>query len=206
MLFSGLEKDSKVNCEVNHGQAKKVDDTGQVQDVAVKERKFVRRADAETNFVWKGQEVLCLADIFGGGNGLETGRSNVGIDPVTGAVKRSVRSYERDGKGRFVTVSGNRLIDGVFVPGNNEQGDVVTSNGDRYADFGDTNNKAWIEICNGWPGSSGDPGTDQFFEQGIQLDGQIYGVDKKSVLMMHGNSGRGYSWTVRFTELIRNLF
>ena len=189
MLLSGLENASKANCEVNQGQAKKVSDVGQVQDVVVKERKFVRRADSETNFVWKGQEVLCLADIFGGGNGLGTGRSNVSIDPLTGAVKRSVRSYERDGRGRFVTVSGNRLIDGVFVPSNNEQGDVVTSNGDRYADFGDTNNKAWIEICNGWTGSSGDPGTDQFFEQGIQLDGQIYGDENKSVLMLHGNSG-----------------
>jgi hypothetical protein len=189
MLFSGLEKDSKVKYEVNRGQAKKVDDAGQVQDVAVEETKFVRRADSDTNFVWKGQEALCLADIFGGGNGLGTGRSNVSIDPLSGAVKRSIRSYEREGRGRFATISGNGFIDGVFIPSNNEQGDVVTSGGDRYADFGDTNNKAWIEICNGWRGSSGDPGTDQFFEQGIQLDGQIYGVDKKSVLMMHGNSG-----------------
>jgi hypothetical protein len=112
----------------------------------------------------------------------------VGIDPLTGSVKRSIRSYEREGSGRFVTVSRNRLIDGVFIPSNNEQGDVVTSGGDRYADFGDTNNKAWIEICNGWTGS-GDPETDQFFEQGIQLDGQIYGADNKSGLMLHGNSG-----------------
>ena len=189
MLFSDLEDDSKVKYEVNQGQAKKVTDVGQVQDVSVKKRKFVRRADFNTNFIWKGQETLCLSDILSGGNGLGTGRLNVGIDPLTGAFKGSIRGYEREGRGRFVEVRGNRLIDGVFIPHKNEKGIVVSSRGDRYADFRDTNNKAWIEICNSLTGASGDQELDEIFQQGIQLNGQMYGVDNKSVLMLHGNTG-----------------
>ena len=114
MLFSGTEKDSKTRHKVNQGQAKKVTDINQVQDMSLKERVFVRRVDRNSNFIWKGQEALSLSDIVGGGNGLGTGRLNVGFDPLTGSFKTLIRGYEREGNGRYISVYNNPLIDGVL--------------------------------------------------------------------------------------------
>lgn len=189
LLFYGSKNGKKLEQEVNHGQARQVDSTGKIRDINLILKKFVRHIDSKIGAVWKGHKKLSLADIIGGGNGLGTGRLNVGIDPLTGKFKGSVKGYKREGNGRYIPVYNNSLIDGVFIPDENKNGFVVTSRGDRYTAFRDTNNKAWTEICNGFGSSPIDPELEKWFPKGVRLDGQVYGTYDKPALFLHGNSG-----------------
>ena len=189
ILISSTDTGVKTKREVTQGQAKKVSAAGGIQDVPLKKVAFARQIDSAANFIWKGQTALNLADIVGGGNGLDSGRSNIGIDPLTGMYQKRIEGYEREGDTECVVVADNSLIDSVFIPDENEQGFVVSSTGHRYRGFCDTNNKAWIEICNGLANASVDSERDRSFQQGIRLAGEIYSNNDKSVLVMHSNSG-----------------
>lgn len=189
ILISGTNTGVKTKYEVSQGQAKKVSANGTIQDVSLKSIGFVRQIDSDKKFIWNGRTVLSLADIVGGGNGLGTGRSNIGIDPLTGTYQKRIEGYEREGNSGYIAVEANPLIDGVFIPDFKKDGFVVSSEGHRYKGFCDTNNKAWIEICNGLAGSSVDFERHRAFQQGIRLDGRLYSNNDKSFLVIHSNSG-----------------
>jgi len=111
ILISGSGTDSQAKHEVSEGQAREVASAGVVRNISLKTRGFIRRIQSETSFIWRGQPEINLADIIGGGNGLGTGRLNVGIDPASGVLRRSVRGYEREGDCEYKVVGGNQLID-----------------------------------------------------------------------------------------------
>jgi|GEM_PF-4087701 len=58
MLFTGLLTGKKSQVNVDEGTAKNVNRDGLVTNVPVVKKKFVRRINAKSNFIWKGQSDL----------------------------------------------------------------------------------------------------------------------------------------------------
>jgi hypothetical protein len=129
-LIAG-EKSNKVSMEVGKGIAKKVTAlTSVISDIPCNTQLFVRTFDSQTHMVWKGQSVLSLADIVGGGNGLGTGKIDMGIDPISG--KPSKESWgTRKSANDYHPVPSSPYIDGVFVPNGKTQ-QIVSSQGHLF--------------------------------------------------------------------------
>ena len=186
------------------GQAKRINTSGQVKDIPIKEDAFVRHFDSDTEFVWRGQK-LCLADIVGHGNGLGTGHNNVFVDPIEGYVETLYCS----GKGnQYHILAANPFIDGLFIPDGRTQ-QVVSSQGHVFSDCPETNGECHANLSVtpkpgiwAWPWNS---------RTGIvRFNGQIYGDPSNPFLMMHANLGvtfdlnaiRALSPDIRITHFI----
>jgi hypothetical protein len=163
------------------GQAKHVDVSGQVSDIPIQEKAFVRHFYSHTEFVWRGQR-LCLVDLVGKGNGLGTGRTNVFVDPIEGYKE----SFYCNGKGNeYHVLSGNPFIDGLFIPDGNKR-QVVSSRGHEFADCPKTNGECYTTL--GANPNQRVWATDM--RNGIvQFNGQEYGDKSYPCLVMHANLG-----------------
>jgi hypothetical protein len=129
-LIAG-EKSSKVSMEVTAGIAKKVlCFTQTVSDIKFREDVFVRNINSNTNMLWRGQKEVNLADIVGGGNGFWTGKTDVGIDPMSGKFSKE-SSGTRNSPNDYHPVPGNPYIDGVFVP-NGRTPQIISSQGHLF--------------------------------------------------------------------------
>jgi hypothetical protein len=120
----------------------------------------------------------------GGGNGWGTGRTEVGINPITGE-RGGFQAEDRNGSGRFVLLSSDRYIDGVFVPeGSSPQ--VVSSRGHVFSECPPTNNIFFAEIISG---SASQIGLWLNGRATTQLAGRTYGTAEYPALFMHANLG-----------------
>lgn len=169
------------------GQAARIiGHTGEVQDVTLDSHAFARRIDSASGIVWKGQPID-LADIVGGGNGLGTGVIETAINPLTG-LRGGYFDDDRHSDNRFVAVTADRYIDGVFVP-SGATAQVVSSRGDVFEDCPVTIGLFYTEIINGTGKYIGD------FSHGVplgELGGKHYGTETVSGLFMHANLGITY--------------
>ena len=126
---------------LTEGQAKRVNTSGQVNDIPIEEQAFVRHFYSDTEFVWRGQR-LCLVDLVGKGNGLGTGQTNVYVDPIEGYKE----SLYCNGKGNeYHVLSGNPFIDGLFIPDGNKR-QIVSSQGHEFADCPKTNGECYTTL------------------------------------------------------------
>jgi hypothetical protein len=138
-----------------------------------------------------------LVDVIGGGNGFSRHR-NGAVNPANGKVLRNVDMtdyYRRHldentftGDGRYHRVTGERFIDGVFIP-NGKQGPVqVDSAGDRFDGFPPTAN-----VGSGWIHGGGViPCLADFTTRGnicCVLGGIDYSSAEHGVLFIHSNKG-----------------
>lgn len=171
------------NIGVIGGQAREINAVGQARDIHLKKDVFVRAIDSKTNLIWRGQG-LNLADLVGGGNGLEAGRSTVRIDPTSGFMQ-AMPQIDCTVPNTFHPVSQNVFVDGVFVPdGDTEQ--VVSSRGDIFRGCPPTSGVTHTDLI-------ANPQAEIFktsIRQGtIQFDGQVFGNSGCPCIVMHANIG-----------------
>jgi len=150
-LFSGLFEGNKSHVNVDAGSAKKVYSDGLVMDIPVAEKKFARRFDSESKFVWKG-ETLNLADVIGGGNGFGTGTQEKGIDMVAARFQmfggENLKRIETEDFS-FKLFAEHPYIDGVCIP-NGQAGPVnVSSQGNIFENCPSSVGRIWSGVFNG---------------------------------------------------------
>lgn len=168
-----------VSMEISAGQAKKVcADTQSIMDIPCNTHLFARLIDSQTGSVWRGQVSLDLADIVGGGNGFGTGRSDYGINPVSGKPSK-MGTENRFAENRYRSVQENPFIDGVFVPnGTNEQ--LISSQGHLFGECPITQGLYFTEIMNS-------PGP--LDGRMMSLNNVLYGSGENPCIFMHANLG-----------------
>lgn len=156
----------------------------QVREIAFNQLLFTREIDSPSGLVWKGLLTIDLADIVGGGNGRGSGGTEVGIDPLSGQ-RYDYFSQDRQGTRQYIPVSGDRYIDGVFVP----QGDVpqvVSTRGHVFTECPVTNNVFYAGIFTG----SGKNLSDYNRRPAqAHLGGRLYGTLDYPSIFMHANLG-----------------
>jgi hypothetical protein len=130
-LLAGIT--NKIAMEVLQGKAKNVSgSTSQVHDIPVNETEFVRSIDSKQGMIWRGQKQIHLADIVGGGNGLGTGKLDMGIDPISGKpTNQTWESGRRQSTNDYRPVATGPYIDGVFIP-NGQTPQIVSSQGHLF--------------------------------------------------------------------------
>lgn len=167
---------SVVSMILTAGEAGTVDKAGAVAPEDFRLGRIVREIPQEPSFGIPGRR-LDLADVIGGGNGFGTGRAGAAICPLTGNAVDLVER-DRNGRGRYLEVSWNRYVDGVFVP-DGERARLVSSAGHVFAECPPTNNLYNMAITNIGEADCG-PQT---------LDGRLYGSSMRPGILMHANLG-----------------
>lgn len=127
LLISGTGSNPKNQYEITLGQAKAIAKNGTVQDIPLKKDSFVRHIHSQTGIVWRGQTQLNLADMAGGGNGLGTGKNEMGIDPATGRAS-TILFHNQESPNLYRPTPSLNYVDGVFIP-NGRTPQVVSSQG-----------------------------------------------------------------------------
>lgn len=180
-LLAGQEMDKTV-FEVLRGQALQVSEKGaSVKEISVKENTFVQQINSKTGLIRKGQRVIDLADILGGGNGFGTGQRNVGMNPVTGKISLVTES-NRKADNVFHRTASNPFIDGVFVP-NGRTTQRISSLGHIFLECPVTQGNYYTEI-------SGSPARVDNTE--VVLGGVNYSREAIGSLFVHANLGITY--------------
>lgn len=167
-------------------QAKSVSSSGNIRSITFQSREFVRDFDSDHNVLWNG-ESLNLASVVSGGNGFGKVYLNMGIDqktgqPVSGNIEERANSEVKG----YVPVTQMPFVDGVFVP-DGENGPVqLTSAGQTFDGFGDTDGAYFMAIgsysaVNMYTAGAG------FQYATIQLKG--YSEETSDNLCLHANSG-----------------
>lgn len=145
-LLAGEQGERKGSVLLTEGMARTVDfQTGQTRETELKDRLFVRRLDSDKKLVWRG-EPLYLADIIGGGDGFGTGRTNCGIDPVSGTFS-DIQPEDRYASNEYIPVPKNPFVDGIFVP-NGATPQVISSSGHCFEACPKTMGNFYLEAAN----------------------------------------------------------
>jgi hypothetical protein len=182
-LVAGQQK-SKGSIEVSEGSAQRVSGvSAELSEIPCNQTLFVRTIDSANKIVWRGEPMIDLADIVGGGNGCGTGRMDVGINPVTGVLGGDTIAIDRWGSGSYMPVPQSRYIDGVFVPAGQHQENVISSQGHLFSDCPASNNAYYIEIVNSR--AKGEPA---YWLETAAGQG-IYGTTVCAGIFMHANLG-----------------
>jgi len=127
MLLAGDVSTNKD--EVLAGVAKRISGTtGEISDIEFRSDYFVRGINSESNSIWRGQSTINLADIVGGGNGLGTGKVDMGIDPISGTLTKSAANNNGITINEYRPVLSTPFIDGIFIP-NGRMKQIISSKG-----------------------------------------------------------------------------
>ncbi|MEJ5259095.1 MAG: FecR domain-containing protein [Anaerohalosphaeraceae bacterium] len=127
LLISGTGSNPKNHVEIARGQAKAIAGNGTIQDIPLKKDSFVRHIHSQTGIIWRGQTQLNLADIASGGNGLGTGKNEMGIDPSTGRAS-TILFHNQESPNLYRPTPSLDYVDGVFIP-NGRMPQIVSSRG-----------------------------------------------------------------------------
>jgi hypothetical protein len=196
-LVSGI-LNKKINIDLLDGSARKLNtETGDLIEIPCSHNLFARQIDSTMNIVWRGQEILDLADIVGGGNGLGTGLLGSGIDAATGTYVTTPTRVEFPRiQCQYNPVQSNPFIDGVFVPDGSEETVILNSNGDSYAGFPVTEGIYRSPITHGpairdrqrFPSRYFKEST-EFYLLELGMGGVLYGTPDNPAVYMHSNVG-----------------
>lgn len=118
-----------------------------------------------------------LADIVGGGNGLGTGKSGVGVDPLSGRPQIEKRGFLEGARTNVFARSTVKFIDGVVIPDLSPEGTQIASTGLKILKTPRTSGQVWDAIRFG-------PVNSQF---STKLDGVDYAADGHTLLSLHAN-------------------
>ena len=180
-LLAGQEKD-KTAFEVVQGQARRVSAKGEsVKEISLKEDAFVQQINSRTGLIRKGQKVVYLADILGGGNGFGSGRRNVGLDPAAGEII-NISELNRKIDNTYRAVKQSSFIDGIFVP-NGQTTQVVSSLGHTFSECPVTRGNYYTEIASS---------VRHIDSAEIFLGGVNYSQGDSSSIFIHANLGITY--------------
>jgi hypothetical protein len=184
-LASGRDAATPTQYEqLKEGEAASVDASGQIERATVSDRPrlFVRNMPTEARFGIAGKR-LSLADIVGGGNGLDTGILGQGIDQGTGQITMDRKVLKRPDKG-FITMPSLPFVDGVFIPDSNDGAAIVTSSGINFEECPKTCGKSYEVIIDGAIFEAGSLGS-----QPGCLAGKTYDTQASPSIGMHPNAG-----------------
>ena len=184
MLVTGKD-DDKTSLEVTQGVAHSIDSSGNVVEIQCQSRLFARNINSQTGMIWRGDANLSLADVVGGGNGWGNGKTEVGIDPITG-MWVEYKSGDREGKGEFVPVITDKYsyIDGVFVPNGPNQ--IISTQNHIFKECPLTNNIYYSDIVAGAGINIFDY---TYSPANCLLGGKKYGTKEYPSIFMHANIG-----------------
>lgn len=186
-LVTGTMGQTRGSQLLTEGSAKRIFAIDQqVQDIPFNPTAFVREMDSRDKMLWRGQ-AIDLADMVGGGNGLGTGQTGFGIDPVYGLLQ----AYKvpdlpiQSGSGHYVRTPWTRFVDGIFVPDGGKGPIEVSSEGHVFESCPDTDGVYWVGAVNGgkfmdWANSP---------QVMLALDGQEYGSTAHPAIFLHTNLG-----------------
>jgi len=180
-LASSSASKAEPKTTLTAGQAKRINISGQIKNIPIKEQSFVRYFYSDRDFVWRGQK-LCLVDIVGKGNGLGTGKINVYVDPIEGYQE----SPYCNGKGNeYHTLAENPFIDGLFIPDGNKK-QIISSQAHEFMACPKTNGECYATL-----GANPDQGVWRSETRNgiIHFNGQKYGDQSHPCLAMHANLG-----------------
>ena len=185
LLIAG-DKTDKKTLEVTGGDAKKVSAQNlTVSDISYNDRLFVREIDSAGCLVWRGETVINLADIVGGGNGFGGGTLNTGIDAATGKmISRLLEDWVKVGFAGYKTVDSSLFIDGVFVPGLEDGETAITADGSISVNFPKTSGNYWGYIMNGAFHKG-----DKVSRHTLRLNGMSFGTPENPSISIHSNQG-----------------
>jgi hypothetical protein len=159
--------------------------TDQIQSIPIQKETFVRSIHSGSRMVWRGQMVLNLADIVGGGNGFEGGCLNCGLDAATGKKQTRLSScYPFEGPAGFRKVPDHPFIDGVFIPASDGTKIPIASEETITASFPNAAPRLWGYIFNG-AFHQGTP----YDRSPLKLGGLIYGTPDNPAITIHSNQG-----------------
>jgi hypothetical protein len=146
-VIAGLAGHEKVSELLMAGQAFCVEAAADKILVAsfVKDE-FVQHISSNTNSIWRGQKTFDLADIAGGGDGLGTGTTIQGINPITGKME-DIHGLDRITSNAYRTLPDNPFIDGVFVP-DGKTTQIISSQGHRFEECPVTPGNFYTAITN----------------------------------------------------------
>jgi hypothetical protein len=170
------------------GQAGSVDSAGNITDIPIDNRAFVRRFFPRSGFVWKGQPID-LADVVGGGNGFGTGQLNRWLEINTGrdGTRYIVNGWTtqpyQTSDNRYHRVAHLPYVDGVFSPDANTGPVRVSSQEHLWRDCPKTSGSFFEDIFNGDYISVGAN------SHGFVLKGQAYGTREHPAIALHSNAG-----------------
>ena len=182
-LIPGASRQKSESRELAAGQASRVDTSGQVKEISLRDKAFIRGVSSQNNFTWRGED-FNLADVVGGGDGFGTGVLNVGIDLRTGKqITVDGRCVAGQGDGLYKPAQ-NPYVDGVFVPDGGDHSVQISSTGLCFAECPETLGHFYGNIFNGgWHVHSlGEP------PHLLKLGGRTFEKSGK-VLYTHSNIG-----------------
>lgn len=184
LLIAGKQHGGKRTVEVSAGRAVRIDHTGQtITDIPLRNDVFVHEIDSHSGLVWRGQRVINLADVVGGGSGLGTGRRDIGINPVNGVIRKAEVKRRKHGN-VYTRVDSNSFVDGVFIPnGTDEQ--VVTTAGHLFAECPPTSGYFYTDISNTSMGRF----VDDEKPYPLYLNQTNYSLAENPSIFMHSNVG-----------------
>ncbi|MBN2513886.1 MAG: FecR domain-containing protein [Sedimentisphaerales bacterium] len=176
----------KINIDMLAGSARELNSaTGELKEIPIENNLFARQIDSTTDFIWRGQNSLNLADIVGGGNGLGTGAIGKGISLTHGSSVSDFNWTARQGKKGYLNVSELPFIDGVVVPDSEDGTLQVSSQGHIFRECPNTSGLYFDEIRNGGLIRI----TDAKSTVPMLFDNEQYGTSEKPLLFMHANAG-----------------
>ncbi len=180
------------------GQARNIKSDGQADDIGIDKTAFVQDINSKSNFIWRGQGHVGVADIAGGGNGFGTGKISHGVYITDGKIAQY--NYDISFGGRvehdslfFHKVPDSPFIDGVFLPDGGLGDVVISSQGHVFKDCPNTSgvtnrpalnggDKIFLETTIGIPKEE-----KQVYPMMIQ--GKLCGTKEYPALCMVSNAG-----------------
>lgn len=184
-LIAGQEGSTQSSEIIHGGQARRVDLQETMKDIRLEEDLFARQISSKTGLIWRGED-LNLADLVGGGNGLGGGSIGKGIHLVTGqSIAAANDTIQLRLDSGYRNAAASPLIDGVFVPDRNPDGEpVISSVGHRFEMCPDTSGRGLSGIYNGrvFAGSA-----HEYYSMSLQ-DGSA-AVPSEPAICLYGNAG-----------------
>lgn len=170
--------------EFKKGEAASIDISGHIERGKLINRPnlFIRTMPSGEGFGVPGKR-LSLADIIGGGNGLNAGIIGQGLAPSTGEITKTRQLLKADSNG-FHIVSSLMFIDGVFVPDANDGQVVISSTGLLFENCPVTCGLCYESITNGAIFRAGS----KELHDG-RLGGRTYNNVAYPSISMHPNAG-----------------
>jgi hypothetical protein len=183
-LKSAYRTGSQKQQEFKTGEAATIDTSGHIERTKLVDRPnlFVRTMPTKTGFGIPGKRIS-LADIVGGGNGLNTGFIGQGLDPSTGQITQTRKLLKADSN-EFHAAASLPFVDGLFVPDANNGPVVISSTGLLFEKCPATCGLCYESITNGavFRAGSKEP------HEG-RLKGRTYNTMINPSISMHPNAG-----------------
>ncbi|MCK5000361.1 MAG: NPCBM/NEW2 domain-containing protein, partial [Anaerohalosphaera sp.] len=152
-LIPGMKGHTGVTQDLLPGDAKRVDISGNVRDMKINTKSFVRKLFSDKGIIWRGEDID-LADIVGGGDGFGSGSTGIAIHPITGNHHWIRANYIENystlpPKDTLTEVPSLAAVDCVFMPDGGNGPVEISTSGHQWNQCPDTTGLChWGIGCN----------------------------------------------------------